>query len=183
MSRNYKIRNQEKLYFLSFAVVNWIDVFIRPIYKDIVVDSLNYCVNNIGLEVYSWCVMSSHVHLIVGTKGKQKIEEIVRDMKRHTSKAILSAIKEKPQESRKEWMLWMFERAEKRNPNNKNYQFWQQHSHPIELHSNILMEQKLEYIHRNPVESGIVREPEDYLYSSASDYCGCIGKVKIELIA
>ena len=79
-------------------------------------------------------------------------------------------------------MLWMFERAGKRNPNNKNYQFWQQHNHPIEIHDNTLMEQKLEYIHRNPVESGIVREPEDYLYSSASDYCGGIGKVKIDFI-
>ena len=126
--------------------------------------------------------MSSHLHLIVGTKGQQKIEDIVRDLKRHTSKTILKTISENPQESRKEWMLWMFERAGKRNPNNKNYRFWQQYNHPIELHNNTVMEQKLEYIHRNPVKSGVVREPEDYIYSSASDYCGGIGKVKIEFI-
>ena len=74
MSRNYKIRGQEKLYFISFATVNWIDVFIRREYKDIVVDSLNFCVENKGLQIYAWCIISSHVHLIIGTKGDNKME-------------------------------------------------------------------------------------------------------------
>ena len=69
MSRNYKISNEDKLYFLSFSTVNWIDVFIRPVYKDLVVDSLNYCIAHKGLEVYAWCIMTSHVHLIIGSKG------------------------------------------------------------------------------------------------------------------
>ena len=109
MSRNYKIADQRKLYFVSFATVNWIDVFIRREYKDIIVDSLKYCQQNKGLELYAWCIMSSHVHLIIGTVGS-KMEDILRDLKRHTSKTILKAIEEHPQESRKEWMLWMFER-------------------------------------------------------------------------
>ncbi len=69
MSRNYKIRDQRKLYFVSFATVNWIDAFIRREYKDIVVESLKYCQQNKGLELYAWCTMSSHVHLIMGTTG------------------------------------------------------------------------------------------------------------------
>ncbi|WP_317047275.1 hypothetical protein [Pontibacter arcticus] len=52
MSRNYKISDQSKLHFISFATVNWIDVLTRPAYKDIIVDSLNYCIQNKGLEVY-----------------------------------------------------------------------------------------------------------------------------------
>jgi REP element-mobilizing transposase RayT len=130
MSRNYKIRDQQKLYFVSFATVNWIDVFIRREYKDIVVDSLSYCIQHKGLGVYAWCIMSSHVHLIIGSTGA-KMEDILRDLKRHTSKALLKAITEHAQESRKEWMLWMFERAGKRNPNNTKNQFWQQHNQPI----------------------------------------------------
>ena len=71
-----------------------------------------------------WCIMSSHVHLIIGTKST-KMEDIIRDLKKFTSKSIIKSIKESPVESRKEWMIWMFERAGKRNSNNENYQFWQ----------------------------------------------------------
>ncbi|KAA3437606.1 REP-associated tyrosine transposase [Rufibacter hautae] len=181
MSRHYRIIDQEKLYFLSFSTVNWVDVFIRPEYKDIVVDSLNYCIQHKGLEVYAWCLMSSHVHMIIGSHG-EPLEGIVRDMKKHTAKTILKAITDNPQESRKEWLLWMFERAGRNNPNNQQYQFWQQHNHPIELNSNFLLGQKLDYIHNNPVEAGFVREPQDYLYSSAIDYTGSKGLVKVKLI-
>ena len=69
MSRNYKISDKHLLHFISFATVNWIDVFTRPAYKDIVVDSLNYCILNKGLEVYAWCIMSNHVHLITNRKS------------------------------------------------------------------------------------------------------------------
>lgn len=181
MSRNYKIRDQEKLYFISFATVNWIDIFIRPLYKNIIVDGLNYCIVHKGLEVYGWCIMSSHVHLIIGTK-KNPIEGIIRDLKRHTSKSILKAIENNDQESRREWVLWMFARAGKRNPNNHKYQFWQQHNQPIELSNNHMMQQKLDYLHDNPVEAGLVSEPEHYLYSSAVDYCGGKGLVPVLFI-
>jgi len=73
--------------------------------------------------------MSSHVHVIIGSKG-ERMEDIIRDLKKHTAKAILKAIAENQQESRREWMLWMFERAGKRNSNNTTYQFWQQHTNP-----------------------------------------------------
>jgi hypothetical protein len=82
---------------------------------------------------------------------------------------------------RKEWLVWLFERAGKNNSNNTRYQFWQQHNHPIELSTNEIIEQKLEYIHQNPVEAGIVLRPEDYLYSSAINYAGMPEKL-IEVI-
>ncbi|WP_370455779.1 MULTISPECIES: transposase [unclassified Imperialibacter] len=129
MSRNYKIRDQSKLYFVSYATVNWIDVLIRPVYKDIVIDSLKYCIENKGLEIYAWCIMTSHVHLIIGTK-QDKIEYILRDHKRHTSKEITKAISDNPQESRHEWILWMLERAGKKNSNNETYQFWHRNGEP-----------------------------------------------------
>ncbi|MCJ8165500.1 transposase [Pontibacter sp. E15-1] len=181
MSRNYKIRDQSKLHFISFATVYWIDVFTRPIYKEIVVDSLNYCIKHKGLEVYAWCIMSNHIHLIIGSETDNQ-SGIIRDLKKYTSKTILKAIADNPQESRKDWMLWMFERAGKQNTNNKTYQFWQQHNQPIELNSNFLLEQKVEYIHNNPIEAGFVRDPQDYPYSSALDYTGEKGKVNIILL-
>ncbi len=64
-----------------------------------------------------------------------------------------------PQESRKEWLLWMMEKAGEKNSNIKNRQFWQQHNKPIELWSSKVIEQKMNYIHNNPVKSGFVVEP------------------------
>jgi putative transposase len=158
MSRNYKFHDQERPYFVTFSVVNWIDAFTRREYKDILVDSLNFCMANKGLELYAWVIMSNHVHLIIGTND-QPMEDILRDIKRHTSKKIVKAVSENMQESRKEWMLGLFEQAGRSNPNNEHFQFWQQGNHPIELWSNAVIDQKLDYIHNNPVVAGWVDEP------------------------
>jgi len=181
MSRNYKFKDQDKPYFISFATVYWIDTFIRPVYKDILIESINYCVEKKDLIVYAWVVMTSHVHMIIGTKG-EPMQNIVRDLKRHTSKSILQAINENPQESRKEWMLWIHERAGRKNGNNSKYQFWQQHNKPIILDNNEIMEQKLNYLHNNPVEEGFVCEPYEYKYSSAIDYAEGKGMINVVLL-
>nr|WP_260172174.1 hypothetical protein [Mucilaginibacter phyllosphaerae] len=94
----------------------------------------------------------------------------MRDLKRHTAKAILKEMEENIQESRRDWMLWMFKRAGQRNINNEVYQFWQQNNHPVQLSTNQMMKQRLNYLHHNPVESGSVEYPPEYLYSSAKDY-------------
>jgi putative transposase len=105
----------------------------------------------------------------------------MRDMKKHTSAALKTAIKNHPGESRREWMLWMMERAGTKNSQNINFQLWQQDNHPIELFDQKILHQKLDYIHNNPVVAGIVERPEDYLYSSARDYCGIPGLIEIAL--
>jgi putative transposase len=110
------------------------------------------------------------------------MHDILRDMKKFTSKAIIKAIEENPQESRKEWLLWFFERAGKKNSNNSKYQFWQQNNKPIELSTNEMIELKLNYIHNNPVAEGIVFEPHEYKYGSAVDYSGGKGFVDIEMV-
>lgn len=181
MSRNYKFHNQEFPYFVTFTVVRWIDVFTRIEYKDIIVDSLKYCIKNKGLKLYAWVIMSNHVHLIIGTKDKP-MQDILRDIKRHTSKTITTAISENHQENRREWLLWFFEREGQRNPGNEHYQFWQQGNHPIELLGNKLIDQKLDYLHNNPVAAGWVDKPEDYLYCSARDYAGGKGLIDIEMM-
>lgn len=181
MSRKYRFRDQDKLYFVSFAVVYWIDVFIRHEYKQVILDSLQYCTKNKGLELYGYCIMTSHVHLIIGSQG-EKMEHIMRDFKSYTATQLRKAIAQHPQESRKEWMLWMMERAGKKNSNNTNFQFWQQHNHPIELFSKEMIVQKLHYLHQNPVEAGFVDEPEHYVYSSARDYAGIKGLLGINIL-
>ncbi|QKJ31281.1 transposase [Mucilaginibacter mali] len=181
MSVKYKFRDQEKLYFISFAVVNWIDLFIRNDYKDIMLNSWKYCQTHKGFEIYGWCIMTSHVHMIIGSNGA-KLEDIMRDMKKHTSIALKAAIQNHPGESRREWMLWMMERAGRKNSQNINFQLWQQDNHPIEIYDFRILHQKLDYIHNNPVVAGIVDKPQDYLYSSARDYYGLPGMVDIILV-
>ena len=178
MSRKYKIRDQSKLYFVSFATVNWIDLFIRSEYNEIVLESLRYCQKEKGLEIYGWCIMSSHVHLIIGTIGKP-MQDILRDFKSHTSRKLKEEIDEHPSESRREWIKWMMQRAGLKNGNNNNWQLWQQHNQPIELSTNEMMEQKLDYIHNNPLVAGFVSEPFHWKYSSAIDYSGGKGLIEI----
>mgnify|MGYP003662461042 FL=1 len=85
-------------------------------------------------------------------------------------------------ESRRNWMLWLFESAGKKNSNNKKYQFWQQDNHPIELSTNHMMDQRLEYLHNNPVVERIVNEAEHYVYSSAINYARGKGLLDVEFL-
>lgn len=181
MSRKYKIRDDTKLYFITTTIVNWIDVFTRRQYKEIVMDSLRYCIREKGLEVYAYCLMTNHMHLIVGT-NKNPIDTIVRDLKRHTAKALYEAIDQDAMESRRDWLVWFFQRAGQKNSNNNEYQIWQQGFHPIELSSKDVIDQKVEYIHQNPVVSGVVDEPAHYLYSSATNYSGQPGLLPVILL-
>ena len=179
MSRNYKFHNKEGLYFVSFATVNWIDVFTRQLYYDVLAESINYCRTNKAMELYCYCFMPSHVHLIFRSLNNDP-SELLRDFKRHTSKKIIETIENNPQESRKEWLLWMFKRAGKKNASTSQYQFWQHHNKPIELWSEKVIKQKINYIHNNPVESGFVVYPEDWKYSSARNFTNDVTILEID---
>lgn len=166
----YKIRNKTAIHFVTFAVVEWVDVFTRNIYKDILLDSIRYCQNNKGLHLHAWCLMTNHVHLIASTPDNS-LSDILRDFKKYTSRQIITAIEDNQPESRKDWMLPIFKKQGSINArNDSGNQFWRQDNHPKECFSPAFTAQKLEYIHRNPVDAGIVDKPQDYIYSSARDY-------------
>ncbi|MBC7507688.1 MAG: transposase [Ferruginibacter sp.] len=128
MSRKYKFWYSNNMYFIRFATVNWKDVFTRNEYKDELIKSWQHCQQKKRLAKYAWCIMPSHIHMIISSNDKL-LEDIVRDMKSHTSSLLKMLIKEHPQESRRKWMVWMFERAGKMNGNISSWQFWQQHIH------------------------------------------------------
>jgi len=164
MGFKYSIHS-DKLYFLTHTVVDWIDLFTRRELADIVVNSLNYCIDKKGLEVYAWCLMPSHLHMIarMAENADDDLSGAMRDFKKFTSKEIIKTIPD-IKESRKEWLLKHFQTGA------SNFSLWQEGMHPIELYTNKFMEQKMEYIHENPVVAGIVYEPQQYVYSSAIDY-------------
>jgi REP element-mobilizing transposase RayT len=152
-------------------------VFTRNEYKDLFIESLGHCQKNKGLEVHAWCIMSSHVHLIFRSIGEQNPELLIGDLKRFTSTSIVKCIQENPRESRREFLLDFFRKEAKRSSNVNQFQFWRHDNKPIELWSNKVIKQKIDYIHNNPVEAGLVFKAEDYRYSSAIDYAGEKGVV------
>ena len=178
----YKIVNQHELHYLTMTVVGWIDVFTRKDYKDIIIESLKYCQKEKGLLLFAYVIMSNHLHLIVRAGGEQGLSSIVRDFKKYTSKTIIASIQHHPQESRRDWMMRMFKYYAKYNKRNKEYQFWQQDNHPIELISPKWINQKIDYIHFNPVQAGIVDKAEEYLYSSARNYRNREGLIEVEVL-
>ena len=113
-----------------------------------------------------------HVHLVFRSADEYKPEDLLGDFKRFTSRKIVQAIIENPKESRKEWLLEQFKKAAEQSSNVNKYQFWRHDNKPIELWSNKVIAEKINYIHYNPVEEGLVYRPEDYVYSSARDYTG-----------
>ena len=166
MSTGYQITDQSAIYFVTNTVVDWVDVFTRQSYRDIVIDSLNYCCKNKGLKIYAYVIMSNHLHLIVQSETGH-LSDTIRDYKRFTATAIIETIATQP-ESRSEWMLHRFKWNGSNNIRNSANQFWIQDNRPEVIFTPDFFMQKLNYIHENPVRAGIVGKAEDYLYSSAS---------------
>ena len=142
------------MYFVTFTITNWVVLFIRNECKEIVLNSIRFCQEDKDLEVYGWVMMTSHLHLIIGSKGIA-LSNIMRDLKRHSSEMLHIAIVKNTKESRREWLLAMF-RTEGEKYHNKS-QLWQAESHPIALVTAKIAHQKLTYIHYNPVEAGFVK--------------------------
>lgn len=103
MSFGYNIKDQGGVYFVTFTVHQWADVFTRQVYKDELLKSIKYCQINKGLEVYAWVIMSNHLHMIIRAKN-ENLSDVIRDMKKFTSKNIYKAIEENERESRKKWL-------------------------------------------------------------------------------
>ena len=170
----------QELYFTTTTVVDWIDVFTRPIYKQIIIDSLTYCQKEKGLDIYAWVLMTNHLHMVVGVQDdKYNISDILRDFKKFTSKKIMACIEENPEESRKVWMLDRFWFVGNNNKKIKNLKFWQDGNNIEQIYSYEFFQQKVNYIHNNPVKQEIVEKPEDYLYSSARNYVDLKGLLEV----
>ena len=175
------IQLTKELYFTTTTVVDWVDVFTRPLYKQIVVESLMYCQKHKNLEIYAWVLMTNHLHMIVGV-GSGELSDVLRDFKKFTSKKLVTAIMNNDKESRREWMTDRFWFRANNDKKVNEFKFWQDGNHVEQIYTTEFLAQKLSYIHLNPVRQEIVDRPEDYLYSSARNYAGERGIIDVELI-
>jgi REP element-mobilizing transposase RayT len=153
-------------------------VFSRKVYRDIVIESLKFCINKKGMQLTSYVIMSNHIHIICQAE-QGNLSDLIRDFKKYVTQMIINQIKVGPES----WADWMLKRltaaayrfAAKSNQRNSNLQFWQINSHPEEIFTESFLWSKINwaafrYIHMNPVRAGIVSKVSDYLYSSASNY-------------
>lgn len=177
MPTAYQIKDQELAYYMTFQVVYWIDIFSRETYRNIVIQSLKYCQQKKGLEIFAYVIMSNHVH-ILARSATGDLSGTIRDFKKFTSRQIVDEIRD-GRESRKEWMLRLFAHAAKRQNKLGHYQVWTHENHAVMVYSNTFIEQRVKYIHNNPVRNGLVDNPWEYKYSSARNYCDMEGVIDI----
>jgi REP element-mobilizing transposase RayT len=166
----YRIRDESKPHFVTFTVVDWVDVFSRSIYRDKIIESFEFCKNKKGMILYGYVIMSNHIHLIIQS-DQSKLSDLIRDLKAYLAREIIKMI-ESESESRADWILKRFEFAATSNKRNEKRQFWKYGNHPEEIFSEKFFWLKANYIHMNPVRAKIVSRASDYLYSSASNYVG-----------
>jgi putative transposase len=175
--------NQQDCSYLTFNTVDWIDVFIRPTYKQIIADALNYCIETKKFTVYAWCLMTNHLHMLARAHDGSGLAIIEKEFKRLTTTKILEAIDIEP-DLRRTWMLQRFEHFSQSLKKIEKFQLWQSCTNPsfIDFKQVFRLQERVLYIHENPVRDGIVASPEHYLYSSAGDYTGKKGLVNVTVI-
>ena len=181
MGESYQIKDQSSLYYFTFQVVGWADVFTRQSYRDIVIESLNYCIIKKELVVVAYVIMTNHLHCILRSNSSE-LSTTIRDFKKFTSKAIMNEVTESGVESRRQWLEMIFKFHSKFNNRARNRQFWTHENHCVELHDNEMIDTRISYIHQNPVRAGWVVNPEDYIYSSASNYADQGGILDVEIV-
>jgi REP element-mobilizing transposase RayT len=172
----------DKAYFLTLTVVNWIDVFTRKNHRDAIISCLKYCQKEKGLIIFAYCLMSNHIHIIANAEEPFLLKDTIRDFKKFTSKKIVAQIQNET-ESRREWMLKLFEEEAEPSKRHKYYKFWQEGNHAIELFSEKFVWDKINYIHNNPVEAGLVKQAHEWIYSSASNYLDLESIIEVERIS
>jgi REP element-mobilizing transposase RayT len=181
MGEAYQIQDQSRPYFFTFQVVGWADIFSRKIYRDIILESFDYCRESKGMILFAYVIMTNHVHAIIQSKSGD-LSGLIRDFKKFTSKKILKEVLKNRSESRKEWLEMVFKYHGKFNKRNQGIQLWTHENHAVELANNNMIDTRLTYIHQNPVKAGWVEEAHHYLYSSARNYSGLPGLIEVDLI-
>jgi putative transposase len=163
MRTRYKITDKDQPFFITSTIVEWIPVFTRKPYIDILINALTFCRQNKGLKLFAYVIMDNHFHVV--TSG-ENLSNTIKDLKRHTAREIINLA-----ESEKNmWLLQQFIFYRLAYKSGSKYQVWQEGFHPKQMFSEETLRQKIDYIHHNPVRIGWVDKPEDWVYSSARNY-------------
>jgi putative transposase len=175
MRTRYTIREPDFPYFVTCTVVNWIPLFTRKPYFDILIDALSFCRQHKGLKVYAYVILDNHLHLVVAGSD---LAAIIRDFKSYTAKRLIAQL----EQEQKTWMLNQLQYYKQPTKTRSDYQVWQEGFHPQQIVSEEMLRQKIDYLHHNPVRAGVVDRPENWVYSSAGDYGGEKGLIELDAL-
>jgi len=165
--------NEKDACFITLQTVDSVDIFVRPVYKQVIVHTLNHFIESKGLQVHAWSLMSNHLNLIIRANDGYTLEAIESEYRHFTNCKILEAMDGEP-EVRKSWILQRLASGEHKN-------VWQENANRTSMDlSNI--NTSLDYfllVHDKPVKDRCVDLALDYSYSSARDYAGIKGLVNV----
>ena len=168
------ITEPEKAHFLTCTVTNWLPLFTRPALVDILFASWSYQQANQGLRLFGYVVLENHLHYVAQAPDLAKC---VQSFKSYTARQMLDYLTQQGAAA----TLRQFSFAKRAHKQDREHQIWQEGSHAELDCSEAVMQQKLDYIHQNPVKRGYVDLPEHWRYSSARTYAGQTGLVEIDL--
>ena len=170
----YKIYEDQYPHFLTCTVINWLPLFGNPPIAEIILDSWRFLQEHHRLKIYAYVIMENHLHLIASS---EQLSKEIGDFKSFTARKIIDFLTERNARH----ILGQLDFHKLRHKRDRAYQLWQEGSHPQLIQSEDMMLQKVEYIHDNPVRRGYVDDPAHWRYSSARDYMGEQGLLKLTL--
>jgi REP element-mobilizing transposase RayT len=163
MRSRYRIHEVHASYFVTSTIVEWLPVFTTTACCDILVDALLHGRAHRQLQIYAWVILENHFHAVLSSPD---LAMTLAHLKRFTAHALLAQIKSE----KRDWLinqLAYFRAALKKL---QEHQVWQEGVHPQQIHTDEMMQQKIDYIHNNPVVRGWVVAPEPWRYSSAHEW-------------
>lgn len=173
MSRTrYRIFENEYPYFLTCTIVGWLPVFTRTDAVQFVLDAWEFLQTSARLRLFGFVVMENHLHLIASSSDLSKE---IGDFKSYTARRIIDHL----QQRNDRLLLGQLQTHKDCHKVDRPYQLWQEGSHPQQIRHDTVMEQKLNYIHDNPVRRGYVDDPTHWRYSSARNYAGLPGLLRV----
>lgn len=172
--------DDEELVLISLCTVDCIDIFIRPVYKQIIVHSLNYFTHHKGLMVFGWYLSTNALHLLAKGRDGYNLNEIIQQYRRFTTDKILESLDTEPV-LRKSWMMDKIEKSKGLFSSEKKIVLWQEDLTAITVDGSNISEvaECLHSLHQSAVRDRVVNIASDYVYSSAADYAGHEGLVEI----
>lgn len=177
MRSRYKfIDSENSLYFLTFTVIEKIPVFTNSKYCDIIIENFEFYRQKHGLRIFNYIIMDNHIHVIMF--HNENISKVVQDFKKYTAKQILELL----EHDSRHWIKSLMKFFKKPHKTKLIFQFWEEGSHPILIQGQKMFNQKVEYIHNNPVKLGLVLEDKDWYYSSARNLYGLENPFKVDLL-
>jgi putative transposase len=163
MRTRYRLVNNEDIYFITSTIVGWISIFNQEKYFNILLDSIRYCQNKKELKVYAYVILKDHFHMIV---SNNHLSCTMASLKGFSAKKIIEQLKA----DKKKVVLQLLEDQKRNYKKESTYQVWQEGFHPQVISSYRMLNQKIDYIHFNPVKRSLVSRPEMWRYSSAKYY-------------